>query len=69
MVAARARGRSGSDAKAFAAAATVAFVRVVELEAFIEALANEVQLRAVDIGEALGVDQDFDAMVFARLQA
>src|SRR4051812_20486935 len=51
------------DAETFAAAAAVTFVRVVEAEALVEAFAHEVQLRAVDVGEAFGVHQELDAMV------
>src|SRR4051794_20768969 len=40
-----------SDAEAFAAAAPVALVRIVELEALVESLAHEIQLRAIDVGE------------------
>jgi hypothetical protein len=42
MVAAVARVNARSDPEALATAATVALVRVVELEAFVQALAHEV---------------------------
>src|SRR3954464_2383066 len=51
------------DAETFAAAAAVTFVRIVEAEAFVEAFAHEVQLRAVDVGEAFRVDQQLHAVV------
>src|SRR6478609_6862256 len=51
------------DAEAFSAAAAIALVRVVELEAFVQAFAHEIELRAVDVGQALRVDQQLDAVV------
>src|SRR3954465_10798004 len=51
------------DAETLSAAAAVPLVRIVELEAFIEALAHEVEFRAVDVGKALRVDQQLDAVV------
>ena len=50
-------------AQAPAAPAAVTLVGVVELEAFIETLAHKVQLGAVDVGQALGVNQHFDTVV------
>src|SRR5260221_11211181 len=46
-----------SDVKGLSAAAAVLLVGVVELESFVEALAHEVELRAVEVGEALRVDE------------
>src|SRR5687768_3427018 len=51
------------DAERLSAAAAVPLVRVVEAKTFVQAFAHEVQLRAVDIGEALGVDQQLHAVV------
>jgi hypothetical protein len=45
---------SASDAEALATAAAVTLVGVVELEAFVQAFAHEIQLGAVDVGQALG---------------
>src|SRR5450830_154710 len=55
------------NAEAFAAAALVLDVRVVEAEAFVQALARKVQLGAVDVGQALGIDEDLDAMRLEHL--
>ena len=52
----RARPDGGSDVEALAAAAGVLDVRVVEAEAFVQPLAREVELGAVEVGQALGVD-------------
>ncbi len=46
------------DVERFAAAAAVLLVRVVELEALVQALAHEVELGAVEVGEALRIDED-----------
>src|SRR5258706_12917137 len=51
---------TSSDVKAFAAAAFVLHVRVVELETLVQPLPREVQFRAVEIGEALRIDDDGD---------
>src|SRR6187551_114113 len=50
------------DAKRLPTAAAVLLARVVELEAFVEAFADEVELGAVDVGQAFGVDQDLYAV-------
>ena len=52
------------DPERLAAAAAVLFPRVVELESLVETLAHEVELGAVDVGQALGVNQDLDTVVF-----
>ena len=62
MVAARARCRWRSDAKALAATAAVALVRIIELEAFVEAFTHKIELRPVDVGEAFGVDEHLYAV-------
>src|SRR5205823_1053870 len=46
-------------------------IRIVELEALVEAFAREVELGTVEIGQAFGIDDDRDAaalemMVFRR---
>src|SRR5918994_2414705 len=51
-----------SDAEAFAAAALAAHVGVPESEGFVEAMAHEIDLGAVDQAKALGVDQDLHAL-------
>src|SRR5690606_4450077 len=56
-----------SDAEAFAAAALAAHVGVVELEALVEAFLGEVQLGAVQIDQALGVDDDLHAVALEHL--
>src|SRR5512139_2374903 len=53
---------TGSDVERLPAPATVLLVRVVELEALVEALAHEVELRAVEVGEALRVDEHLHAV-------
>src|ERR1044071_8683550 len=50
------------DVKAFAAAALVLDIGVAELEAFVEALAGVIELGALQVGQALRVDQDLDAV-------
>ena len=57
----RRKAAGASDAEGFPATATITFVGVVELEAFIEAFTDEVELRAIDVGQALGINQDLDA--------
>src|SRR5450830_804993 len=51
------------NAEAFAAAALVLDVRVVEAEAFVQALARKIELGAVDVGQAVGV---VEHLVFGR---
>src|SRR3990172_8113769 len=48
-----------SDVEAFAAAATVLDVGVVELETLVQPLTRIIELAAVEIDEALRVDDDF----------
>src|SRR5450830_570289 len=55
------------NAEAFAAAALVLDVRVVEAEAFVQALARKIELGAVDVGQALGVDEHLDAVRLEHL--
>src|SRR5258706_8543092 len=55
-------GPPRSDVERFSAAAAVFFVRVVELEALVEALAHEVELRALEVREALRIDEDAHAV-------
>src|SRR6478672_6157712 len=49
--------------EALAAAALALGVRVFELEGLVEALAHEIDPRAVEGGEAFGVDVHLDALV------
>src|SRR5689334_20582834 len=51
-----------SDVEGFAAAAFVLYVRIVELESLVEALARKVELGAVEIRQAFRVDDDVDAV-------
>src|SRR5690349_8787595 len=51
-----------SNGEAFAAAALILDVRVVELEALVEAFADEVEFGTVEIDVALAVDEHGDAM-------
>src|SRR5665213_227299 len=65
--AARALGRDckrPSDVEALAAAALGLDVGIVELEAFVQSLAREVELGAVEIRQAFRIDDDGDAMTF-----
>ena len=55
---------SDSDGEALAAAALALNVRVVELEALVEAFPDEVQLGPIHVGQAFRVDQDLQAMAF-----
>src|SRR4029453_16924971 len=50
------------DVERLAAAATILFVWIVEPETLVQPLANEVEFGAVEIRQALRVDQDLDAM-------
>src|SRR3990167_1503806 len=52
-----------SDSETLAATATVALIGVVEAEAFVQALAHEIELCAVDVGQTLRVHQHLDAVV------
>jgi hypothetical protein len=54
----------GSHPEGFSATTFVFLTRVVKLEAFIKPFANEVEFGAIDVGQALGVDQDLDSVVF-----
>src|SRR5690606_22406621 len=60
---------AASDVEAFAASAVAANVRVVELEAFVEAFLDEVQFGTVDVDQALGIDEDLHAVAFEDLVA
>src|SRR5436190_22767697 len=53
-----------SDVETFAAAACILDVRVVELEPFVQALACEIELEAVEVGQALRIDDDGYAVTF-----
>src|SRR5580765_1663006 len=55
------------DPERLAAAAAILLARIAELEALVQALADEVEFRPVDIRQALGVDDDLDALVFEHL--
>ena len=56
--------RFASDSERLAAAATITLVGIVEFEAFVQAFTHEVELGAVQISQALGIDQDLQAMGF-----
>src|SRR3954464_8432074 len=60
-------GATASDVERLSATATVLLVGVVELEALVQALAHEVELRAVEVGEAFRVDQHLDPVALERL--
>src|SRR5438552_1693218 len=64
---ASARPRKQSDVEAFAAAALVLDVRIVEAKAFVQSLAIEVELRAVEVGQALGIDYHFHTVGFEHV--
>src|ERR1700688_4811811 len=51
-----------SDPERLAAPAFVLDVRVVEFEAFVQPLAREIELRAVDVRQAFRIDDHLDAM-------
>src|SRR5574343_1378538 len=52
-----------SDAEGLTATTLVPFVGVVETETFVQALANKIELGAVQVGQAFGVDQHLHALV------
>src|SRR5262245_33051897 len=52
-----------SNRKALPAAALALHVGVAETEGLVEALLYEVDFRAVDVAEAVAVDDDFDALL------
>src|SRR5690606_26463646 len=53
---------ASSDIEALAAAAFATHVGIVELEALVEAFTNEIELSAIEVDEALGIDDDLDAV-------
>src|SRR3546814_12706640 len=53
---------ASSDIEALAAATLATNVRVIELEALVEPFANEVEFRAVEIYQALGINDHHDPM-------
>src|SRR5450755_4638650 len=53
-----------SHAERLATTATVFLARVVKLESFVQAFANEVKLGAIDVRKAFRIDQHLDAVVF-----
>src|SRR5262245_13384240 len=55
-------GKEKSDAEALAAAALAADVGIAETEGLVEALADEIDLGAVDELEAVGIDEHADAL-------
>ena len=57
------------NAKAFAAAAFPFGVGINEFETFVNALFNIVHLGAINIEQAFGIDDDFDAALFKDLIA
>src|SRR6185503_15204137 len=50
------------DVEGLTTPATILLVRVVELEALVQALAHEVELGAVEVREALGIHQHAHAV-------
>src|SRR5882672_9640240 len=52
----------GSDVEALAAAALILHVGIVELESLVQAFAREIELGAVEVRQALGIDDDLDAV-------
>ena len=55
--------KRASNPERFPATASVALFRIDEFETFVQTLAHEVELRTVDIGHALWIDQHLDAVV------
>jgi len=55
---------TGSDVEAFAAAAAVLDVGVIELETFIQSFAGIVEFRAIEINQAFRIDNDLGAVTF-----
>src|SRR5581483_3343097 len=58
---------TASNVERFSAPALVLHVRVAELEALVQALAREIELGAVEEGEALRVDDDLHAAALEGL--
>lgn len=56
-----------SDTEAFAATTLALGVGVVELEALVEALLDEVQLGTIQVDQALGIDDDLDTVLLEYL--
>ncbi len=56
-----------SDTEAFAATTLAFGVGIVELEALVEALLDEIQLGAIQMDQALGIDNDLDALLLEHL--
>src|SRR5574344_20919 len=50
------------NAEALTTTAAIPLIRIVELKALIQSFAHKVQLRAVDISQALGIDHHLDAI-------
>src|SRR6056297_3304924 len=64
-----ARLGNASDVETLAAAALARHIRVAELERFVQALFDEVHFRTVDVGEAVVVHDDLDAVVLEHVVA
>src|SRR4030095_9300086 len=62
-------GKEKSDAEALAAAALAAYVGIAEAEGFVETLADEINLGAVDEPQAVRIDEDADSMTVENLVA
>lgn len=55
------------DVEGLAAAAAFLFLRVVVLEAFLQAFLDVIKFGAVDVGQALGIHHNLYAMAFPNL--
>ena len=55
---------TGSNPEAVAATAGVFYIRITELETFVQAFADEIEFRAVQIGQAFRIDENPDAVRF-----
>ena len=53
-----------SDPEAFSATAAIALIRIDELEPFVQTLANEIELRSIDVSQALRINENLHAAVF-----
>src|SRR4029453_4346518 len=60
----RAGTRPWSNVEGLTATAAVLFPRIVELEPLVQAFAREIKFSAVDVRQALGVNEDLDTMTF-----
>src|SRR5262245_6187010 len=57
----------GSNSERLAATAAVLLLGVVKLEPFVQPFAHEIELRAIDVRQALRIHQHLDAVLFEHM--